>query len=258
MIYVKIAYHLAQEARAGLSQFRIPPEFGKRLFDYQVAAVKDRGASPKQAGRRSDWRRGRSRARRLWRQPLAKIFQDDHFTETLIICPKNLVKMWEDYVSEYRLIAKVLSVTRATRELPDLRRYRVVLIDESHNLRNREGRRYRAIQEYLRRTKAAAFFFPPRPTTRPIGDLSNQLRLFVPEDRDIGVRPERLLQDIGETEFIRRHQCPVRSLAAFEKSTYSGRLARTDAPLSWFGARAHSFRTTMRRPTRERAQVPHV
>jgi len=39
-IYVKMAYHLAQEARAGLSEFRIPPEFGKRLFDYQVAAVK--------------------------------------------------------------------------------------------------------------------------------------------------------------------------------------------------------------------------
>ena len=28
-------------------------------------------------------------------------------------------------------------------------------------------------------------------------------------------------KDIGETEFIRRHQCPVRSLAAFEKSTYA-------------------------------------
>ena len=32
MIYVKMAYHLAQEARAGLNEFRIPPEFGKRLF----------------------------------------------------------------------------------------------------------------------------------------------------------------------------------------------------------------------------------
>jgi phosphatidylserine/phosphatidylglycerophosphate/cardiolipin synthase-like enzyme len=32
-IYVKMAYHLAQEARAGLSEFRIPPEFGHRLFD---------------------------------------------------------------------------------------------------------------------------------------------------------------------------------------------------------------------------------
>jgi hypothetical protein len=37
----------------------------------------------------------------------------------------------------------------------------------------------------------------------------------------LGIRPERLLRDLGETEFIRRHQCPVRSLAAFEKSEYA-------------------------------------
>jgi len=28
---------------------------------------------------------------------LAKVFEDDYDTETLIICPKNLVTMWEDY-----------------------------------------------------------------------------------------------------------------------------------------------------------------
>ena len=152
---------------------------------------------------------------------LAKIFQDDHFTETLIICPKNLVKMWEDYVSEYRLIAKVLSVTSADRALPELRRYRVVLIDESHNLRNREGRRYRAIQEYLTENESRCILLSATPYNKTYGDLSSQLRLFIAEDRDIGVRPERLLQDIGETEFVKRHQCPVRSLAAFEKSPYT-------------------------------------
>jgi len=52
-------------------------------------------------------------------------------------------------------------------------------------------------------------------------DLSNQLRLFVPEDKDLGLRPERLLREMGETEFIRRHQCSVRSLSAFEKSEYA-------------------------------------
>jgi hypothetical protein len=52
-------------------------------------------------------------------------------------------------------------------------------------------------------------------------DLSNQLRLFVDENEDIGIRPEKLLRELGETEFIRRHQCPVRSLAAFEKSNFA-------------------------------------
>ena len=34
-------------------------------------------------------------------------------------------------------------------ELPDLRRYRIVIIDESHNLRNRETQRYRAVHDYI-------------------------------------------------------------------------------------------------------------
>ncbi|MGH7233015.1 MAG: C-terminal helicase domain-containing protein, partial [Nitrospiraceae bacterium] len=52
-------------------------------------------------------------------------------------------------------------------------------------------------------------------------DLSSQLRLFGKEDKDLGVRPERLIRELTETEFIRRHQCLVRSLAAFEKSEYA-------------------------------------
>lgn len=33
--------------------------------------------------------------------------------------------------------------------------------------------------------------------------------------------PERLLREIGETEFIRRHQAPIRSLTAFDNSNYA-------------------------------------
>jgi hypothetical protein len=39
-IYIKMAYHLSQEARAGLSEFRISREFGQKLFEFQQAAVK--------------------------------------------------------------------------------------------------------------------------------------------------------------------------------------------------------------------------
>ena len=219
-IYVKMAYHLAQEARAGLSEFRIPSEFGNSLFDYQVAAVK---IAAHHLNKRGGVLIGDvvGLGKTLMATALAKIFQDDHFTETLILCPKNLVSMWEDYVSEYRLLAKVLSVTRAVNELPDLRRYRVVLIDESHNLRNREGKRYRAIQEYIQENESKCILLSATPYNKTYLDLSNQLRMFVPEDKDLAIRPERLLRELGETEFIRRHQCPVHSLAAFEKSEYA-------------------------------------
>jgi hypothetical protein len=219
-IYIKMAYHLAQEARAGLSEFRIPPEFGQLLFDYQVAAVK---IAAHHLNKRGGVLIGDvvGLGKTLMATALAKIFQDDQFTETLIICPKNLVNMWEDYVSEYRLLAKVLPITRTISELPELRRYRVVLIDESQNLRNREGRRYRAIQEYIRENESKCILLSATPYNKTYLDLSSQLRLFVPEDRELGIRPERLLRDLGETEFIRRHQCAVRSLAAFEKSEYA-------------------------------------
>jgi superfamily II DNA or RNA helicase len=219
-IYIKMAYHLAQEARAGLSEFRIPSEFGRKLFDYQVAAVK---IAAHHLNKRSGVLIGDvvGLGKTLMASAVAKIFQDDHLTETLIICPKNLVTMWEDYVSEYRLLAKVLSITRTARELPELRRYRVVLIDESQNLRNRDGRRYRAIQEYIRDNDSKCILLSATPYNKTYLDLSGQLRLFVPEDRDLGIRPEHLLRELGETEFIRRHQAPVRSLAAFEKSEYA-------------------------------------
>lgn len=218
-IYLKMAYHLAQEARAGLSQFRIPPEFGNRLFDYQVAAVK---IAAHHLNKRGGVLIGDvvGLGKTLMATALAKIFQDDHFTETLIICPKNLTKMWQDYVSEYRLLATVMPITRTINELPNLRRYRVVLVDESHNLRNREGKRYRAIQEYIQTNESKCILLSATPYNKSYLDLSSQLRLFVPEDLDLGIRPERLLKEIGETEFMKQHQSPVRSLAAFEKSPH--------------------------------------
>jgi superfamily II DNA or RNA helicase len=218
-IYLKIAYHLSQEARAGLAEFRIPKDFGNRLLDFQVAAVK---IAAHHLNKRGGVVLGDvvGLGKTLMASALARIFQDDYLSDTLIICPKNIVRMWEDYVSRYRLIAKVISYSRVINELPELRRYRIVLIDESHNLRNREGKRYRAIQEYISTNDSKCILLSATPYNKSYLDLSSQLRLFIEEDKDLGIRPERAIEDIGETEFIRQHQCPVRSLAAFEKSFF--------------------------------------
>ena len=218
-IYIKMAYHLAQEARAGLSEFQIPHDFGRRLFEFQTAAVK---IAAHHLNKRGGVLLGDvvGLGKTIMASALARIFEDDFGLETLIICPKNLVKMWEDYVHRYRMRAKILPITRVINELPDLRRYRLIIIDESHNLRNREGRRYHAIFEYIQENESKCILLSATPYNKNYRDLSNQLRLFVKEDRDLGIRPERLLRDLGETEFIRRHQCPVRSLAAFEKSEF--------------------------------------
>ncbi|MEH2445220.1 MAG: helicase-related protein [Nostoc sp.] len=222
-IYLKIAYHLCHEAIAGLSEFRIPREFNN-LFDFQKAAV--------QLAARHVTRRGGvlvgdvvGLGKTLVGTALAKILQEDCFLETLIICPKNLVPMWQEYVNNYRLLAEVMPISQVQNKLPKLRRYRVVLIDESHNLRNREGKRYRAITEYIAANESKCILLSATPYNKSYLDLSAQLRLFVPEDEDLGLRPEALINElggssVGELEFIRKHQCSVRSLAAFEKSEH--------------------------------------
>ena len=220
-IYLKIAYHLSQEARTGLSEYRVPRELRDRLFEFQSAAVK---IAAHHVNKRGGVLVGDvvGLGKTLVGTALAKILQEDSFLETLIICPKNLVSMWQDYVREYRLYAEVLSLSRVQTELPQLRRYRVVLIDESHNLRNREGRRYRAIQEYIAINESKCILLTATPYNKTYLDLSAQLRLFLPEDKNLGIRPERLLSELGgELEFNRRHQAAVRSLSAFELSDHT-------------------------------------
>lgn len=218
-VYLKMAFHLAQEARAGLSEFRIPSVFGATLFDFQVAAVK---IAAHHLNKRGGVLIGDvvGLGKSMMATALAKVFENDYHTETLIICPKNLVSMWEDYAHRYQLHAKVLPLSKVLTELPEkTRRYRLVLIDESHNLRNKEGKRWQVIREYIERNDSLTVLLSATPYNKTYLDLSAQLALFLNEDADIGIRPEKLLAVLGgEHEFIRRHQCGVRSLSAFEKS----------------------------------------
>ena len=219
-IYIKMAYHLSQEARAGLTEFRIPREFEDKLFEFQTAAVK---IAAHHLNRRGGVLIGDvvGLGKTLMGTALARIQEDDYDLETLIICPKNLVNMWEDYREEYRLRGRVLSISRVLNELPDLRRYRLVMIDESHNLRNREGKRYRAIQDYIQQNESKVILLSATPYNKTYLDLSNQLRLFVDETEDLGIRPEQYIKKLGsETEFLRKHQSGVRTLSAFEHSEY--------------------------------------
>ena len=219
-VYLKMAYHLSHEARAGLAEFRIPKVFGDRLFDFQSAAVK---IAAHHLNKRNGVLIGDvvGLGKTLMATAVARIFEDDYGLETLIICPKNLVPMWEDYVYQYQLRARVLSLSRVLTELPNLRRYRLVVIDESHNLRNREGRRYRAIQEYVHANESKCILLSATPYNKTYLDLSSQLRIFVEDDQDLGIRPERLLRELGEVEFSRRHQAAPRTLAAFDFSEHA-------------------------------------
>lgn len=220
-IYLKMAFHLSEEAREGLREFRIPKGFRDRLFDYQSAAVR---IAAHHLNKRDGVLIGDvvGLGKTMMATAIARIFQDDFDMDPLIICPKNLVTMWQSYVEQHGLRAntRVLSMGLVTRELPKLRRYRLLIIDESHNLRNREGKRYKAIQDYIQKNESKCILLTATPYNKTYLDLSAQLRLFVQEDKDLGIRPDMLLNEMGEAQFSSKYQCPIRSLAAFEKSSY--------------------------------------
>lgn len=218
-LYLKIAYHLAQEARAGLIEFKLPREFEDTLLDFQAAAVRI-------AARHLNKREGVllgdvvGLGKTLMATALAKIFQVDQSWDSLIICPPNLVPMWQKYVDDYGLIAKVVSLGMVTKELPDLRRYRIVIIDESHNLRNRDTQRYRAVHDYISTNESRCILLSATPYNKSYQDLSAQLRLFIGEDAMLGIRPEQYLKTIGEAQFQQQFQAHPRSIVAFEKSEH--------------------------------------
>jgi superfamily II DNA or RNA helicase len=221
-IYLKMAYHLSREARAGISEFKLPRLFQQELLEFQQKAVL---VAAHHLNKRDGVLIGDvvGLGKTITASALAKLFEDDFFLETLIICPKNLVEMWEDYVHKYQLRAKVLSISIVQRQLPKLRRYRIVIIDESHNLRSDEGARYRAIKAYLEENESKVILLTATPYNKTFTDLSNQLRLFIPDDKDLGISPENYLESIGGSlEWAARHTDTfIRSIKAFERSTYA-------------------------------------
>lgn len=220
-VYLKIAYHLSREARAGISEFQLPKVFEKSLLPYQQSAVKV-------AAHHLHHRGGViigdvvGLGKTITATALAKMFEDDFFLETLIICPKNLVEMWKDYAHKYQLRAKVISVTQAQTKLANERRYRLIIVDESHNLRNRDGKRYRAIQEYIHLNDSKVIMLTATPYNKTYLDLSNQLRLFLDEEYNLRISPEQYIESIGgRVHFLASHQVSETSIPAFEKSPFS-------------------------------------
>jgi len=218
-IYLKTAYHLSEEARAGIKEFVIPPEFKKDLFDFQETAVKIA------ARHLNNEKRGGAMigdvvglGKTITACAIAKMYENSFGSNTLIICPANLQDMWAKYRKDYDLKADIMSMAKPI-DVDNARYYRLIIVDESHNLRNNQGVRYRNIRELIQKQDCKVLLLTATPYNKHFQDLSSQLRLFVDDDMDLGIRPEAYIRQLGgERGFAERHEDFIRSIKAFERS----------------------------------------
>ena len=217
LIHLKLAYHLSRDARAGLVEFGLPESMQKKLLAYQSAAVKITA--------RNLLSRGGAiigdvvgLGKTIVATAVALLLQEEQGYETLIVCPKNLVTMWQGYVETYRLHARVVSLSTVHKDLPDMRRYRLVILDESHNLRNHKRRDYVVLRDYISLNDPKVLLLTATPFNTSMNDVASQLGLFIDADEDLGIRPEAAIQKMGEIEFLGKCDDKPSTLRAFRIS----------------------------------------
>lgn len=220
-VYLKVAYHLSEEARNGIKEFTLTPEFRKELFEFQQNAVKIAARhlnNDKRGGAMIGDVVGLGKT--ITACAIAKIYEMTYASSTLIICPANLQDMWKKYIAKYDLKAEIMSMAKPI-DVDSARYYRLIIVDESHNLRN-GGKRYQNIKQLIEHQDSKVLLLTATPYNKDFSDLSNQLRLFLSDDQDLGIRPEEYIRSLGgERQFMQKHSdIFIRSIKAFEKSPY--------------------------------------
>ena len=214
-IYMKMAWHLSEDARKGLTDFFIPKELRNVLFDFQSAAVRI-------AARYVYYKNGVligdvvGLGKTLMAVTVAKILEEEHGWQSLVLCPKNLENMWDEQIQKWGLRGRVIPISQVQQKLPNLKRHHIVIIDESHNLRNPLGKRYQVVKDYISQNDSRCILLSATPYNKTYEDLSSQLGLFIDTDADLGIRPNRFLKENGEN-FHGLSSC----LKAFEESHYA-------------------------------------
>lgn len=230
LIYLKVAYHLSENARLGQREFEIPPDLRRILLDFQIAAVQLAAKLVKHNG-------GVILAdvvglgKTLMATAVARVLHEHTSSSTLVICPPKLQQMWDEHLDRYlrhpaSAHARTLSIGQVERELGSLRRFHTLIIDESHNLTNPESKRYRAIAEYIEENDPQVILLSATPYNKSYRDLASQLRLFLDPKKPLPASPVRWITarcrelGIDEAMLQAQYQAPLNSLDCFQESTY--------------------------------------
>ena len=220
LVYLKMAYCLSREARAGLVRYGLPQSLQDTLLEFQEAAVK---IASQIVVHRGGAMIGDvvGLGKTLVGTAVARLLQDEHGWQVLVVCPKGLVGMWQDHLDEYGVRGRAVSMTVVRRDLPELKRHGLVVIDESHNLRNPKRLDYKAIKAYIDDNDSKVLLLTATPYNKDFKDIASQLALFVDPDTNLGISPEGALPDKGGLqEVARRCDGQTTTLAAFQQSEH--------------------------------------
>lgn len=128
----------------------------------------------------------------------------------LILSPAGLTGMWEDFAESFEIDAKVISQGMLYRGVYDkdsalypYREREVILIDESHNFRNRGTNKYDELQPFLAGKKVILMTATPQNTS--VWNIYNQIKLFHQDESNPfpveGSNLHKLFKDIEVGKF---------------------------------------------------------
>ena len=171
---------MSKDARDGLVEYSIPRIIERDLLEYQKNAVEIASKYlQKQNGIMIGDAVGFGKT--LEAIGIAGLMQSQYGYGTLIICPPNLVDMWGSYLERYEIFgSKVIPMSARTKKLlPELRRYHLVIIDESHNLRTGKRNEYTLIKDYITLNESKVVLLTATPYNKDFSDVFNQIKLFL-------------------------------------------------------------------------------
>lgn len=215
LVYLKVCHLVSQEARDGLAEYSLPAGIADQLLEFQATAVKT-------LARRVVNRGGAmlgdvvGLGKTITAIAVALMLREDQGYSPLIVCPKNLVNMWQEYLDTYELFGKVVPYSMADKELDGLRRHQLVIIDESHTLRNEGTIAYKAVHDYIRDNESKVLMLTATPYNKRYLDVANQLALFIDDDVNLGIAPMAALSK--NPKIVDAVDGKISTLAAFRKS----------------------------------------
>lgn len=214
-VYLKVCYSLSEDAREGMG-YVLPPSMQNLLLDYQETAVR---TLARRIVRRGGTMLGDvvGLGKTLTAVATALMLEAAEDYTTLVLCPKNLVHMWEEHLERYGLVgARVVPYSMADKRLPELKRFHLVICDESHNLRNNTTKASEAIQDYVRRNGSKVLLLTATPYNLAFADVANQIGLYIDDDEDLGIQPTAAMAQ--DPTLVDKVDGKITTLAAFRRS----------------------------------------